>query len=147
MKYFWMLLFVSGVALACDYPTCPRQDLTPGATMQVELETLCEPGYTLQVRHVTQGMKKKVFKRYGLDWSKRSNYEVDHFINLGIGGSNDITNLWPQAYEPRPGAHEKDAAEDYLRHKVCGDGLPVERAQGLMRADWVKVYNMIGAKR
>jgi hypothetical protein len=141
MKYAWLLLFLSVPAWA-EGPTYPNKSLTPGTTVQVELEDLCESGYTKTVRHVTTGMKKKVFKEYGIDWTQRAGYEVDHFINLGIGGNNDITNLWPMPYEPRPGAREKDVAEDYLRHMVCGYEMSLEDAQRLMREDWHKAYQM-----
>ena len=142
MKYMWLILFVVVPVLAENSPSYPNKTLTPGATAQVELEELCESGYTTRVRHVTTGMKKKVFKLYGVDWMQRAGYEVDHFINLGISGTNDIANLWPMPYEPRPGAREKDVAEDYLRHKVCDYELSLEAAQEQMRTDWYKVYRM-----
>ena len=33
---------------------------------------------------------------YRLDLHKREDYKIDHFIPLCAGGSNEVTNLWPQ---------------------------------------------------
>lgn len=141
MRHLWIIMLLCSVAMA-EGPVYPNKELTPGTTMQAELEDLCEPGYTKVVRRVTVSMKKKVFKLYGIDWEKREEYEVDHFINLGIGGNNDISNLWPMPYEPRPGAREKDVAENYLRRMVCNDEMSIDVAQEMMRSDWYKVYQM-----
>jgi hypothetical protein len=45
-------------------------------------------------RNVSSATKKKVCDRDGV--KDRSNYLVDHFYSLSMGGSNEITNLWCQ---------------------------------------------------
>ena len=86
-------------------------------------------------------MKKKVFKEYGISYPPiRGAYEVDHFIPIELGGSNDIKNLWPELAEPRPGFNEKDTVEEYLHNQVCSDVISLEKAQELIRQDWLVVY-------
>lgn len=61
-------------------------------------------GYTKKVRNVTESEKKKVYSEYGLSGNNQGfckgtqGCEIDHLIPLEIGGSNDISNLWPQPY-------------------------------------------------
>ena len=45
--------------------------------------------------------------------------EIDHLISLEIGGSNDITNLWPQPFQGTWNAHMKDALENYFHKSMC----------------------------
>jgi hypothetical protein len=65
---------------------------------------------------------------------------VDHLISLELGGSNDIKNLWPQPYYPRPGAHEKDVLENWLHRQVCVGNITIERAQQAIAQDWYTAY-------
>jgi hypothetical protein len=37
--------------------------------------------------------------RYGLPAGTHPDYEIDHLIPLGLGGSDDSSNLWPQPLE------------------------------------------------
>ena len=52
------------------------------------------------VRDVSGWQKELVFISYrklGYSLSgERSEYKVDHFIPLCVGGSNEMSNLWPQ---------------------------------------------------
>jgi hypothetical protein len=53
-------------------------------------------------RNVSSSLKVKVIRDYDqiLGYSiqrlPRSDFKIDHFIPLSIGGSNDESNLWPQ---------------------------------------------------
>jgi hypothetical protein len=98
-------------------------------------------GYTATVRNVPDSVHKMVFVEYGLSPTQpQGAYEVDHFIPLELGGSNDIKNLFPEAAEPRPGFHEKDLVENYLHKQVCDGHMTLEDAQNAIRTDWYKVY-------
>jgi hypothetical protein len=68
-------------------------------------------------------------------------YELDHFIPLELGGSNEKANLWPEAADPVPGFHEKDKVENYLHKLVCNYNISLKDAQVLMANDWVAVYH------
>jgi len=47
-------------------------------------------------RNVSTATRKKVYALYGISWSERGAYTVDHLISLFDAGSNHISNLWPQ---------------------------------------------------
>jgi hypothetical protein len=66
--------------------------------------------------------------------------EVDHLISLELGGSNDIKNLWPEPYLPRPGARQKDVLENWLHKQVCSGKMPLSDAQRMIATDWYAPY-------
>jgi hypothetical protein len=68
---------------------------------------------------------------------------VDHLISLELGGSNDVKNLWPEPYEPSPGAKEKDKVENWLHAQVCAGRIPIAEAQREIAGDWYAVYERI----
>lgn len=107
-------------------------------------DQVCVSGYSSSVRAVSETEKNQVFAEYGITNHTSGQYEVDHFISLELGGSNDITNLWPELASPIPGFHEKDRVENYLHEQVCSGTLSLEQAQTLERTDWVAVYYSIG---
>jgi len=70
----------------------------------------------------------------------RVNHQIWERDALGVVGSagvlfgddsyaNDIANEWPQYYEPRPGAHEKDEIENWLHGQVCDGKMSLAEAQ------------------
>ena len=120
----------------------PDPTLTPGDVLTTNVTEICTVGYTSQVRNVSEKTKILVFQRYGLNYSivNHSNYEVDHFISLELGGSNEIINLFPEPYLPKPGAREKDVVENYLHRQVCAGNMTLAQAQKAIVEDWYKVY-------
>jgi hypothetical protein len=84
--------------------------------------------------------KQQVFAEYGIDWSLRSDYEIDHVISLELGGSNVISNLFPESYSIQYDARIKDKLENHLHDQVCVHGLPLAVAQDEIAADWLKYY-------
>lgn len=132
-------------------PDYPDKTLTPGVTRTVTLKTLCTVGSTKDARHVTEKMKKEVFKRYGLEDGhfKPGDYEIDHFISLENGGANDIMNLWPQHYCPIGndpiktkcwGAREKDRVETQLHRWLCQKKITLHEDQTILQNDWIACY-------
>jgi hypothetical protein len=120
-----------------DLPIRPDPRLTPGAIFPVTAEDVCRPGYAESVRHVPNRIRRQVFEEYGLADHESGAFEVDHLISLELGGSNELANLWPQAYQTEPwNAHKKDALEDRLRHGA----LPLAEAQQAIAADWIAAY-------
>ncbi len=123
--------------------TYPDPALTPGDVFPgVTAREVCQAGYSASVRNVSTDEKAAVYRRYGLA-DAPGRHEVDHFISLELGGSNALTNLWPETYEPRPGAHEKDRVEDSLHQQVCAGTMTLAQAQEAIRTDWVAVYTRI----
>ncbi len=108
----------------------PDKDCTPGAIiLGVTKEQVCTPGYSKEVRNVPNSEKEQVFAEYGITSHNLGEYEVDHLISLELGGSNDISNLWPEAAEPRPGYHEKDKVENILHQQICNSTITLDQAQ------------------
>jgi hypothetical protein len=95
------------------------------------------------VRDVPQSVKEQVYAAYGITSRQPGQYEVDHLVNLSIGGSNDISNLWPEAANPTPGFHQKDQVEVYLQDQVCSGKMDLRTAQIQIASNWLQVYNQI----
>jgi hypothetical protein len=89
------------------------------------------------VRDVSTATKEQVYAEYGVSYPQALDaYEVDHFIPLEIGGSNDITNLWLEAAAPTPGFHQKDQFENFEHGQVCNGAISAAEAQSRMASDW-----------
>lgn len=118
----------------------PNPALTPGDVFPgVTARQVCVSGYSKGVRAVSSDEKAAVYQRYGIT-NEPGKHEVDHFISLELGGSNALTNLWPEPYEPKPGAREKDVVENYLHAQLCSGAMTLEQAQTEIRTDWYAVY-------
>jgi hypothetical protein len=115
----------------------PDPSLTPGDVLTADVSKICTPGYTATVRDVSTATKERVYAEYGIGYPQPAgSYEVDHFIPLELGGSNDIKNLWPEPAAPAPGFHQKDQFENYEHAEVCAGALTIEEAQQRMASDW-----------
>lgn len=120
--------------------TLPDRTCSPGAVLTTDTSVICVSGYTKTVRDVPTSEKERVFAEYGIPWAEHSGYEVDHIISLELGGSNDISNLFPESYSIRYGARVKDTFENYLHKQVCGGNLSVAAAQQEISTDWLRYY-------
>ena len=133
---------ISSSALAGDLPI-PSQtsgDINPVLTKSV----LCAPHFSTRLyRNVPSELKNDVYASYGLTRGKLPcPCEVDHLIPLEVGGSNDITNLWPQSYVTTPlNAHVKDCLEDKLHKLVCSGQVPLKEAQDAISSNWIDAYH------
>lgn len=129
------------------YNSLPDPECTPGDIFpEVTVKEVCIKGYTKTVRDVSVSLKKKVYRSYNIQYPPTfGSYELDHFIPLALGGSNDIANLWPFAADPRPGFIEKDLTVNYLHRKVCNGEIELSAAQRAITTPWVDVYNGISS--
>jgi hypothetical protein len=138
-------VFMASTALADDLP---KRELTPGATRpDVTVTDICTPGYGKNVRNVSSSLKSRVYELYGVTGdlsgvcSGNEGCELDHLIPLGLGGSNDLANLWPQSYDTHPwNAHVKDKLENYLHDAVCSEKMTLGAAQRAISEDWIEAY-------
>jgi hypothetical protein len=127
-------------------PTYPDHKLTPGAsdpkiTQATINKTICLHHYTNDSRNVSEKTKREVYERYGINYTKhRGEYEVDHFESLELGGLNDISNLWPQRFSPKPGAREKDVVETHLKREICSGKISLDRGRSIIKKDWYACY-------
>lgn len=132
------------------YPDLSR---TPGSTdsrvtQDNIADTICVAGWTKTVRppaHAMHSIKMRMMQANGV-LGPSSDYELDHFIPLELGGCADCeTNLWLEPFEPEPGAHQKDQVENYLHRQVCSEAITLWAAQQQIATDWYKVYLQISA--
>jgi hypothetical protein len=129
----------------------PDPTVTPGAVLTTDKAKVCKVGYAKTIPAVPQSDKDRVFVAYGVQPSTRTVNgkiipvccQVDRVISAKLGGSNDIKNLWPQPYSPKPGAHEKDVLEDWLLKQVCSGAIPIEKAQQDLATNWYTVYKQM----
>jgi hypothetical protein len=126
----------------------PDRSCTPGsvdpAVRQANIRsTICRAGWTKKVRPSswrTEWAKYRVaYPAYHLRGGVRS--ELDHLVPLELGGSNDITNLWPEVGKlPNP----KDKVENALNHAVCDGRVSLAAAQQAIASDWLTAIARLG---
>jgi hypothetical protein len=131
-------------------PLLPNNKLTPGIVTNVPLNILIQPGYTHKVRNVSASTKKAVFVRYfGYVPKAPGDYEIDHLISLELGGSNSISNLWPQSYLTFPyNSKVKDHLEDWMaasiRHVTTTNSMVASNLlfqyQQEIATNWIVAY-------
>ena len=140
-----LFLFFAVSVAAAKAPLVPDPSLTPGQIdSKLTTKALCAPGFrTGTVRAVSAAEHAEVFRRYKID-KTTDRFEIDHLISLELGGTNDVTNLWPQSYTTQPlNATVKDGLENRLHHLVCTQGtdhIPLAEAQQAIRTDWEAAY-------
>ncbi len=119
----------------------PNPSLTPGAARSVSLAELCTAEHDEVVRPVSVAVQKEVFREYGIATARPADYEVDFLITPGLGGSDDIRNLWPEPHSHTPwNSYAKDQLEDHLHSLVCGGKLSLPTAQGEIASNWIVAY-------
>lgn len=129
----------------------PDPSLTPGDVFpNVTAKEVCVSGYSSSVRSVSSDEKQQIAARYGYIGAS-SDVEYDHFISLELGGSNALTNLWPERYVTADapgqiGAHEKDKVENALHAAVCRGDMTLQQAQDRIRTDWYAYFLTITLK-
>lgn len=135
---------LAAVALAPSAPAAGRRCValgplpdpvcTPGAVQTTDAELVCGQS-TRERRHVTERTKRAVREAYGI--ADGVDVEIDHLVPLELGGSNDVSNLWPQPAGPM-GYRVKDHVEDVLHREVCAGARTLEDAQRSIASDWTK---------
>lgn len=135
MKIFPLLLLLPALAFAQS-----AEVLNPDVHQDTIQETICVKGYTKTVRpstSYTNGVKRKLMREAGIDWSRAREFELDHKINLSIGGHpRNIHNLQLQPWEGAEGAKAKDKAEVRMQRMVCRGKISLHDAQACMWDDW-----------
>jgi len=119
----------------------PDRRLTPGATRRVTIGDVCSMPHEEVVRDVSVSLRKEVFQKYGIVNARGGDYEIDYLITPGLGGVEDIHNLWPEPYTSRIwNAHIKDALEEHLHEMVCTGKIDLPTAQHDIATDWIAAY-------
>jgi hypothetical protein len=119
----------------------PDHGLTPGATRRVMIGDVCSMPLEEVVREVSPSLRQKVFEEYGIVNARAGDYEIDYLIAPGLGGTDDIHNLWPQPYRSYAwSASVKDALEEHLHQLVCTRKLDLSTAQHEIATNWIAAY-------
>jgi hypothetical protein len=119
----------------------PNPSLTPGATMTTAIGSVCSMSDDEVVAPVSRGLRQRVFKEYGIAGAPSANYEVDYLITPGLGGADDIRNLWPEPrYDTTWNSFVKDQLEQYLHDAVCGGRVSLPVAQHEIASNWIGAY-------
>jgi hypothetical protein len=119
----------------------PNPTLTPGATRPIAIDDICSMDHDAVVIPIPATLRQKVFDEYGMTGVPFEDYEVDYLITPGLGGSDDIRNLWPQPrYNATWNSFVKDRLEDYLHQMVCQRRLNLATAQKDVATDWISAY-------
>jgi hypothetical protein len=119
----------------------PLRKLTPGSVLTTRRAIFCAPGYSASVRSVSKARRDSVYRRYGLEPSVKG-YVLDHLIPLGLGGSNRITNLFPQ---DSAASYRKDRVEAWVRRDVCEHKRLVRPYQRAIARDWRALLDSVPA--
>lgn len=124
----------------------PDPHLTPGAfNPSLSVAAICSTKWGKDARHVTAAMKRQVFQEYGLagnsaPYCRPKGCEIDHLISRELGGSDEITNLWPQSYAGPWNARLKDRLENRLHREVCSGAVTLDKARASIAGDWTVAY-------
>jgi hypothetical protein len=124
-----------------DRSALPVSAWTPGATRTVALTDVCSATHEEVVRPVTASLRNQVLRQYGIGEARAKDYEIDWLIAPGLGGAEDIHNLWPQPSGPETwNARVKDALEERLHQMVCTGTLNLFTAQRDISTNWIAAY-------
>ena len=127
------------VATLVTLGALPEATLTPGAVSTLTAAELCRGVRPSRV--VTESVRRRVLRSYGMEHVAEDAYELDALITPELGGSTDPANLWPQRYRaPRWNARIKDQLEELLPKMVCAGQISLAQAQRDIASDWVEAY-------
>jgi hypothetical protein len=119
----------------------PNPSLTPGSIRAIAIADLCSMDHDQVVRSVPDHLQQEVFQEYGLAGARVADYELDYLITPGLGGADDIGNLWPEPhYNTAWNSYVKDQLEDRLHQMVCGGKVSLAVAQQDIASNWISAY-------
>lgn len=128
-------------------PGSVRSDVTEANLTQ----NVCLRGWTATVRPPeaeTDALKTQALTAYGDPASARGSFELDHFVPLELGGSSDVTNLWPEPADwpnhPPYEQNHKDQVENDLKAAVCDHKVQLSDAQSAIATDWSTAEHVVG---
>jgi hypothetical protein len=127
----------------------PDRDCSPGAyAAKLTKAVICAGKgkfMTDEYGDVAESEKREVEGEYGMDTTKMygRSLEIYHIVSLGLGGSNDVANLFPEGKYVHPGYKVKDALETRLTHLVCAGKLDLEIVQRRIARDRQGLYREV----
>jgi hypothetical protein len=139
----------AAAGLVLPDPGCTPGAIDPAVTQANISSTICKKGWTATVRapeDQTRAFKKISLAAYGQSYSRLT--ELDHFLPLELGGSNSVSNLWPEPNDATATSvnNPKDGVEDSLNHAVCRHQVTLKAAQYAMATNWTTAKQVLGLK-
>jgi hypothetical protein len=131
----------SAPLLYSDRGVLPDRAFTPGAARRASLTEVCALPHEEVVGVVSPSLRLRVLEEYGIPAARSGEYEIDYLITPGLGGQDDIRNLWPEPYHVATwNAYAKDALEERLHEMVCSHQLDLSVAQQAISTNWITAY-------
>jgi hypothetical protein len=116
---------------------------TPGAVGTTDKQEVCAGNFSRQHRpppYDSNKAKAAAMLAYGIPAAEIDTTEGDHQVPLGVGGSNDRLNYWPQRSDlPGKGVYNtKDKVEARVIRALCAAGsrLTLIAVQEAFNRDW-----------
>lgn len=128
-------------------PACTPGATDPAVTQENLDSTICMSGYTATVRPPasnTDKVKAESLREYGQTAAKTTEY--DHLISLELGGTNSVSNLWPEPNKASATGttNPKDAVENTLHKAICTHKVTLSAAQNAIAHNWVTAVKDLG---
>src|SRR5208282_5378584 len=130
----------NSTVVAIELGALPDLNLTPGATRAVTVNETCSMAHEEVVREVPASLRQQILQKYRIKNVHAEDYEIDYLITPGLGGAEDVHNLWPQPKFLTWNAHVKDTLEERLHEMVCAGKLDLSAAQRAIATDWIASY-------
>jgi hypothetical protein len=113
--------------------------------------TICARGWAQSARapqQETEPVKRTAMGAYGVRIPMNT-VELDHLVPLELGGSNDVSNLWPEPSDlPGQSYHNtKDTVENTLNRAVCVGTVSLGAAQNAIANNWTTATQVLGLSR
>jgi hypothetical protein len=125
---------------AIAFAQLPNGLKTTGAKTKANQTQVCAADYIASVEPVKAWQRSQALANYGRRDDDTG--ALDHLIPLGLGGSNEPDNLWPQPDNKEMGIAAKDELEAKLRTLVCDSKtMSLKDAQDAIRKNWIKAYD------
>lgn len=94
------LVFIGSFASADKFLVKPNPEMTQGDYCNSNDPDFVNYRYEEKIaycaRNVSYWKKKEIYDRYNIPEACRTEFTVDHYIPLFMGGSNHDGNLWPE---------------------------------------------------
>jgi hypothetical protein len=130
----------------CRRGALPDRRCTPGAYYaKVTKRLICAPGFhTSSIRNVPPAEKFAVEAAYGMQPRLYGRtIELDHVVPLELGGSNAVSNLFPERGSGVASYHVKDRLEDRLHTLVCTGRMSLAAARRGIAVNWLRFYDSV----
>lgn len=135
---------VNCTAIVMNGLPLPDRSCTPGAVgdrvTQDNIDTtICAPNWTDTIRPSgTEAAKTRLMIAYDIPIAARSTTELDHDVPLGLGGADDVSNLWVQRSDliGSGSTNSKDSVERALIRAVCARRVTLSAARAAIAANW-----------